>query len=185
MRISKAKSVLKKQLQVEVSARHTSNTDVTVIDGSALLWVVHWPTGGTVKEEFVNNFRGHTERLLCKGDVYLYFERYHEYSTKSVTRGARITEAGRTHRRKANTLPPQKVVLTVTENKQQLMDIICTELIYDELFHHDHLSSLSRGKTELLSKALMELSFRGRQHHNTADANGRKRRTQWNHCAVC
>ena len=123
----------------------------------------------------------HTERLLCKGDVYLYFDRYHEYSTKSVTRGARITEAGRTHRRKANTFPPQKVVLTLTKNKQQLMDIICSELINDESSQHDHLShlsSLSRGKTELLSKALMELSFRGRQHHSTADANGRKRRTQ-------
>ena len=46
-------------------------------------------------KEFVNNFRGHTERLLCKGDEYLVFDRYHEYRTKSVTRGARITEAGR------------------------------------------------------------------------------------------
>ena len=50
MRISKAKYVLKEQLQVEVSARHASNTDAAIIDGSALLWVVHWPTGGTVKE---------------------------------------------------------------------------------------------------------------------------------------
>ena len=54
---------------------HPSNTDVTVIDGSALLWVVHWPTGRTVKEEFVNNFRGHIIRLLRKGDVYLVFDR--------------------------------------------------------------------------------------------------------------
>jgi hypothetical protein len=69
MRISKAKSVLKKQLHVDVSARHVTNS-VTVIDGSALLWVVHWPAGGTVKD-FVNNFRGHIERLLNKGDVYL------------------------------------------------------------------------------------------------------------------
>ena len=82
---------------------------------------VHWPTGGTVKE-FVNNFRGHIERLLRKGDVYFVFDRYHEYSTKSVTRGARITEASRTNRLKANTeLPPQKVVLTVTKNKQRYL----------------------------------------------------------------
>ena len=91
-------------------------------------------------KEFVNNFRGHIERLLRKGYVYLVFDRYHEYSTKSVTRGARITEASRMHRLKANTeLPPQKLGLTVTENKQHLMDIICTELINDESFHHDHL----------------------------------------------
>jgi hypothetical protein len=64
MRISKAKSVLKKQLQVEVSARHIAHS-VTVIDGSALIWVVHWPAGGTVKD-FVNNVKGHIERLLKK-----------------------------------------------------------------------------------------------------------------------
>ena len=60
--------------------------------------------------------------------------------TKSVTKGAGITETSRTHRLKTDTdLSPQKVVLTVTDNKQQLMDIICTELINDESFHHYHL----------------------------------------------
>ena len=130
--------MLKKQLQVQVSARNAAHTEVTVIDGSALLWVVYWPAGGTVKD-FVTNFRGHIERRLQAGDVYLIFDRYDEYSTNSVTRGARATEASRVHQLKANTeLPSQKVVLTVTENKKQLMDIICTELIQDESFHREH-----------------------------------------------
>ena len=47
---------------------------------------------------------------------------------------------GTSKRAERNELPSQKVVLTVTENKQQLMDIMCTELINDESFHHDHLS---------------------------------------------
>ena len=41
MKISKGKSLLKKQLQVEVSVRSVRNFESTVIDGSALLWVAH------------------------------------------------------------------------------------------------------------------------------------------------
>ena len=55
MRISKAKSVLKNQLQVEVFARTTVTADVTIIDGSALLWVLHWHSGGSV-QECMNHF---------------------------------------------------------------------------------------------------------------------------------
>jgi hypothetical protein len=32
-------------------------------------------------------------------------------------------------------LPAQKVILTVVENKKQLMHIICEDLIHDRLFH--------------------------------------------------
>lgn len=65
MRCLKAKSVLKNQLQVEVSLRKASSTDVTIIDGSALLWAIHWPAGGTVKD-YVRNFRGHVEKKTGK-----------------------------------------------------------------------------------------------------------------------
>ena len=43
MRCSRGKSVLKTQQKVEVSSRNSLNTDITVINGSALLWVTHWP----------------------------------------------------------------------------------------------------------------------------------------------
>ena len=135
MRISKSKSTLKKQLQVEVSARTVTHSKVTIIDGSALLWVVHWPIEGTV-QDYVRNFRGHIERMLENGDVYLVFDRYYEYSSKSVTRSARNADASRVHMLQATTtLPSQKVALTVTENKRQIMDIICTELAQDKEFH--------------------------------------------------
>ena len=81
MRISKAKSILKNQLQVEVSARSVRNSESTVIDGSALLWVTHWPIGGTVKD-YVNNFRDQIEKRLTSGDVYLVFDRFMSIALK-------------------------------------------------------------------------------------------------------
>lgn len=60
MRLSKAKSVLKRQLEVEVPAKDVAHSEVIIVDGSALLWVVHWPTGGVVKD-FVNNFKNHIQ----------------------------------------------------------------------------------------------------------------------------
>ena len=64
------------------------------------------------------------------------FDRYYDYSTKSVTRRARASGVSRVHKLQLNTkLPPQKTVLTVTENKKQLINLIVNVLIEDELFH--------------------------------------------------
>ena len=43
MRITKTKSVLKQKLQVEHSSRTGSKYELVIIDGSALLCVIHWP----------------------------------------------------------------------------------------------------------------------------------------------
>lgn len=56
MRICTNKSMLKKLLQVEVSGRTACGADVMVIDGSALLWTIHWPADGTVAD-FIGNVR--------------------------------------------------------------------------------------------------------------------------------
>ena len=81
----------------------------------------------------MNNLRGHVERLLCKGDFHLIFDRYHEYSTHIV----KVTDASGLHQPKAHTeLPPHGVVLTVTDNKQ-VKDIICTELMQYETFRRE------------------------------------------------
>lgn len=80
------------------------------------------------------------KRKLEKGDVYLVFDRYYEYNTKSVTRSGRKTEASIVHKLNVTTqLPPQKVALTVTENKKQLIEIICSVLKGDTSFHRDHI----------------------------------------------
>ena len=44
LHIAKSKSILKNKLQVEQSARATGQPDAIVIDGCAILWVVHWPS---------------------------------------------------------------------------------------------------------------------------------------------
>ena len=50
LRIAKSKSILKNKLQVEQSACATGQPDAIVIDGCAILWVVQWPSMGSVQE---------------------------------------------------------------------------------------------------------------------------------------
>ena len=63
-------------------------------------------------------------------DVNIIFDRYYEYIIKSSTRTSRtVQQAGRRHRLTPSTpLPAQSVVLTVTENKQQIIRTICQQL---------------------------------------------------------
>lgn len=127
MKIAKTKSVLKNNLKVEVSLRHAV-VDASFLDGCAVLWVVPWPTGGTV-QDFLNNFRRHIRGYLESSDVYLVFDRYKEGSIKESTRNDRDQGASRVYTlRPAARLPPQKVVLTVSNNKKQLIDLILADL---------------------------------------------------------
>ena len=135
MRLCKAKSTLKKSLQVEISSKKAVDADITVIDGSALLWTIHWPTDGTVAD-FIDNVKARLTTYLSKSDVYLIFDRYYEYSIKSVTRDVRETVVSRKHQLLLSTkLPAQNVVLSSIENKKQLNRLLCEELSRDRLFH--------------------------------------------------
>ena len=85
MRICKSKSNFKNHLLKETSSRcAVSSVAATVLDGSAVLWVVHWLAKGVVAD-YVENFKKFLERKLQDSDVYVVFVRYREYSTKSVT----------------------------------------------------------------------------------------------------
>ncbi|KAJ8391024.1 hypothetical protein AAFF_G00096450 [Aldrovandia affinis] len=135
MRICKAKSTLKKSLQIEVSRRNAGDADVTVIDGSALLWTIHWPADGTVAD-FIENVKTRLTSYLSESDVYLIFDRYYDYSIKSITRDVRETGVNKKHHLLLSTkLPAQKVVLSSIENKKQLNLLLCEELTQDRLFH--------------------------------------------------
>ena len=73
---------------------------------------------------------------LTNSDVYLIFDRYHEYSIKSTMRDGRETGITRKHHLLWTTkLPAEKVVLSSVENKKQLIRILCEELTEDRLFH--------------------------------------------------
>jgi len=130
MRIATTKSTLKKKLQVTLSQRLVEKAEVEILDGCAILWVINWPNKGTVAD-FVNGFTRNVMKRVASQDTYLIFDRYFDFSIKSGTRAARAgEEASRRHRLQLHTpLPPQTVVLTVTENKVQVIDLICQDLI--------------------------------------------------------
>lgn len=136
MRISKSKSELKKQLQVDISTRKAlESIECEVLDGSAILWVINWPSNGTVRE-YVTNVKKYLSKRLQKIDLYLVFDRYNDFSTKCAARSEREAEASRVHQLSLDTpLPSQKVVLTVSKNKKQIMELICDELVSDKEFH--------------------------------------------------
>ena len=40
--------------QIDVSLRNAGDANATIIDGSALLWTIHWPADGSVADFGVN-----------------------------------------------------------------------------------------------------------------------------------
>ncbi len=87
MKVAKTKVVLKNTLKVEMERRH-AEVDASFLDGCAVLWVVPWPTGGTV-QDFLNNFRRQIQSHLDSSEVYLSFDRYKEGSIKESSRNYR------------------------------------------------------------------------------------------------
>ena len=127
MRIIKGKSVLKRKLQVEQSAKVITNPEM---DGCAILWVIAWPSRGTV-QDFVDGFVKHILDKLEKCTVHLVFDCCFDYSIKSNTRSFRAgQEVRRCHKLTLSTpLPSQQVVLNVTENNVQVIQMICEQLV--------------------------------------------------------
>ena len=91
MRITKTKSVLKQKLQVEQSSRTSMQPQVVIIDGCAILWVIHWPESGTV-QNIIDGLINYVIKLLKESDVYAEFDCYYEHSIKSVIRCERAGE---------------------------------------------------------------------------------------------
>jgi len=138
MRIVKLKSTLKKIIQVEVYDRVAVGAKVSVLDGSVILLLVHWPADGSVKD-YLANFKYAIGKRLLVEDMYLIFDRYYGYSTKSVTRGSRAIGVSRVHHMQVNSkLPAQKILLASSQNKKQLMQLIVDDLVQDKKFHEDN-----------------------------------------------
>ena len=136
MRVAKSKSVLKKALQKEVSARCVKKQISTaVIDGSAILYVIPWPKSNATVGDFVIQFRNYIEKQLQSYDVYLVFDRYRDYSTKGVTRDSQGAYLSRVHQlTTVMPIPLQKVVLSIPENKRQLIGLIVDDLCSNTVF---------------------------------------------------
>ena len=130
---NEVKTTLKRKLQVEESPRTLSTPETIVVDGCAILWVMQWPKHGTVQQDYVNNALEYIFGNLQHSDVNIICDRYYEYSINSSTKTSRTVQASRRHRQTPSTpLPAQNVVLTVKENKQQIIDTICEQITVGE-----------------------------------------------------
>ena len=109
--------------------------DILIVDASAQLWVTAWPGKGGLVSDLINTFRQFIARQLdLKQDVYIVFDRYHQDSIKGHTRIVRASGVTRRfHLQLVTELPSQKVVLTVTQNKMQLTDLILQSLQEDPI----------------------------------------------------
>ena len=139
---STSKSGLKNTLQVVTSRRTQISANAIVIDGCALLWTVHWPPVGTVKDVASSVWSQVLKYLQCS-NVYLIFDRYYEFSPKGVTRKERAHNIQHQHQFDINTpLPKQDVALTSSSNKVQLIELICVHLVDQAQGHSGTLHKL-------------------------------------------
>ena len=83
-----AKRSLKTKFQVQ---RTLPTPTAIVVDVSAVFWTIEWPAHGTVTT-FITAFKLWLSEKLRKTDVYLCFDRYHDYSIKSSRRNPRSTK---------------------------------------------------------------------------------------------
>jgi len=131
---------LKNLTKVEVTARQpTQEATCTVIDGCTLFRIPQWPTFSSTQKpivkDFVEKFKHHIKEKLKDGDIYLVIDRYKDFSTISSTRTSRMAERCKVFQLSLTSpLPSQKVSLTITQNKKQLIDIICKDIQNDSYF---------------------------------------------------
>ena len=81
----------------KVSMRHTSSRiSCLVVDGSAVIYTIHWPVNRTVND-YIDNFKSFIGQKLKQYDVYLVVDRYMSYITKSVTRSGRQSHVSKVY----------------------------------------------------------------------------------------
>ena len=114
---------------MQVLKRTLRDYETVFLDGCAIVWIIPWPHNGIVRD-FAESFVQYISCLLSKVDVYLIFDRYYTFSTKSCTRQGKAKNISRAHALGIETpLPPQKEVLMSTANKTQMIEIITKYLL--------------------------------------------------------
>jgi len=107
-----------------------------VVDVSAVIWTLEWPAHGTVAT-FISGFKIWLSLQLSGADVYLCFDRYHDYPTKSSTRSARATNSRVHHLTLTTPLPARDTMLKNYTNKARLNALICEQVLSDNDFLHN------------------------------------------------
>ena len=103
-----------------------------IIDNSAIFYVIPW----SVIVDLVIKFRNYIEKQLKSYDVYLVLDTlYREFCTKVVKgdlHGAQLIHVYQLTT--VLSIPPQKVIITVLENKRQIISHIINYLC-NTVFH--------------------------------------------------
>ena len=80
--------------------------------------------------DYVDNVYAFVLKKLDIGRTYLVFDRYYDFSTKSLTRTGRGKSVSRIHQLTGlSPLPPKTVVLSNNHSKLHLIDLICNQLL--------------------------------------------------------
>ena len=86
------------------------------------LYPIPWLASSATDGDVVVKFKNYIEEQLQSYSVYLIFDRYREYSTKGVTRVSCGAQLSRVHQlTTVMPIPPPKVILTILDNKRQLI----------------------------------------------------------------
>ena len=116
-----------KYSKVEESSR-CIKPEATVIDGGGLLYQVHWPSNGLVKD-LVDGIERYLRMIMINTEVHLIFDRYKAGSIKSDTRSARVGAFRRCHQLSIDReLPPRDMVMFSSSTKENLIELISSEL---------------------------------------------------------
>ena len=84
MRVAKSKSSLKPKLQMTFSERNCSDINTFTYNVSALLWLIHWPSGNLQK--YVNSFLAFIVNGIKTTNITLVLDGYHENRVKTFTK---------------------------------------------------------------------------------------------------
>ena len=129
LRPAKSKADLKRTLESKASTRTMDKPELPTIVGSAILWVVNWPTKASVSD-YIQNISAYILQKYATGNVNLVFDRYYDYSIKYFTQSARGRTTCRIHK-STPTFPLSSKITTLgsSENKSQLIEIICDHVL--------------------------------------------------------
>ena len=76
------------------------------------------------------SLRSYILKILAETDVYLVFDRYHDYSIKSDTRQERLSQFRRSHNLSSSSpLPAKEIAMKVTDTKKQLIEMAKDDLL--------------------------------------------------------
>ena len=142
MRFATAKSTLRKAIGETVSKRALTNPTAIIIDASAFLWTVKWPSKGTLSDVLVEIKKMLVEMLQIS-DVHWICDRYRDYSTKSASRIMREENmASRPHDiRRSMPIVEKRFILKCSVNKQRFNTLIYESIMADELFLNENTQS--------------------------------------------